>query len=82
MANYLIMPYAKNNQDPTPGSQMLGLSVGPTLLFTLDLGSVCLSTTKGCQTFRPPSGQGVGRRLEFKTKEVLKDLSARSLGAV
>ncbi|GFO28407.1 hypothetical protein PoB_005491200 [Plakobranchus ocellatus] len=30
--NYLIMPYAKNNRDPTPGSPMLGLSVGPTLL--------------------------------------------------
>ncbi|GFO21838.1 hypothetical protein PoB_004834300 [Plakobranchus ocellatus] len=30
MANYLIMPYAKNNQDPTTGSPMLGLSVGPT----------------------------------------------------
>ncbi|GFN82766.1 hypothetical protein PoB_000927200 [Plakobranchus ocellatus] len=26
------MPYAKNNQDPTHGSPMLGLSVGPTLL--------------------------------------------------
>ncbi|GFO41734.1 hypothetical protein PoB_006823900 [Plakobranchus ocellatus] len=26
MANYLIMSYAKNNQDPTPGSPMLGLS--------------------------------------------------------
>ncbi|GFO23090.1 hypothetical protein PoB_004959500 [Plakobranchus ocellatus] len=24
------MPYAKNNQDPTPGFPMLGLSVGPT----------------------------------------------------
>ncbi|GFO19083.1 hypothetical protein PoB_004558800 [Plakobranchus ocellatus] len=32
MANYLIMLYAKNNQDPTPGSPMLGLSVG--LAFT------------------------------------------------
>ncbi|GFO28203.1 hypothetical protein PoB_005470800 [Plakobranchus ocellatus] len=31
------MPYAKNNQDPTPGSPMLGLSVGPTLLFTNDI---------------------------------------------
>ncbi|GFO44098.1 hypothetical protein PoB_007060300 [Plakobranchus ocellatus] len=30
MANYLIMPYAKNNQDLTPGSSMLGLSMGPT----------------------------------------------------
>ncbi|GFN79714.1 hypothetical protein PoB_000622000 [Plakobranchus ocellatus] len=27
-----IMPYAKNNQDPAPGSPMLGLSVGPTML--------------------------------------------------
>ncbi|GFN86263.1 hypothetical protein PoB_001276900 [Plakobranchus ocellatus] len=34
MANYHIMPYAKNNQDPNPGSPMLGLSVEPTLLFT------------------------------------------------
>ncbi|GFO18791.1 hypothetical protein PoB_004529600 [Plakobranchus ocellatus] len=34
MANDLIMPYAKNNQDHTPSSSMLGLSVGPTLLFT------------------------------------------------
>ncbi|GFO39270.1 hypothetical protein PoB_006577500 [Plakobranchus ocellatus] len=33
MANYLTMPYAKNNQDPTPGSSMLGLSVG--LYFTV-----------------------------------------------
>ncbi|GFO09493.1 hypothetical protein PoB_003599800 [Plakobranchus ocellatus] len=33
MANYLIMPYAKISQDPTPGSPMFGLSVGPTLLF-------------------------------------------------
>ncbi|GFO33394.1 hypothetical protein PoB_005989900 [Plakobranchus ocellatus] len=32
MANYLIMPYAKNNQDPPPGSPMLGLSTGSTLL--------------------------------------------------
>ncbi|GFN86254.1 hypothetical protein PoB_001276000 [Plakobranchus ocellatus] len=32
MANYLIMPYAKNNQNPTPGSPMLGLRVRPTLL--------------------------------------------------
>ncbi|GFO49130.1 hypothetical protein PoB_007563500 [Plakobranchus ocellatus] len=28
MANYLIMRYAKNNQNPTPDSPMLGLSVG------------------------------------------------------
>ncbi|GFN90365.1 hypothetical protein PoB_001687100 [Plakobranchus ocellatus] len=28
------MPYAKNNQDPIPGSPMLGLSVGPTLLLS------------------------------------------------
>ncbi|GFO03359.1 hypothetical protein PoB_002986400 [Plakobranchus ocellatus] len=34
MANYPIMAYAKNNQDPTPGSPMLGLSVGPTLLYS------------------------------------------------
>ncbi|GFN88757.1 hypothetical protein PoB_001526300 [Plakobranchus ocellatus] len=27
-----IKPHAKNNQDPTPGSPMLGLSVGPNLL--------------------------------------------------
>ncbi|GFN75859.1 hypothetical protein PoB_000236500 [Plakobranchus ocellatus] len=27
MANYLIMPYAKNNQDPTPSSPMPGLRV-------------------------------------------------------
>ncbi|GFN97520.1 hypothetical protein PoB_002402600 [Plakobranchus ocellatus] len=27
------MPYAKNNQDPTSSSPMLGLSVGPTLLY-------------------------------------------------
>ncbi|GFO45933.1 hypothetical protein PoB_007243800 [Plakobranchus ocellatus] len=33
MANCLIMPYAKNNQDPTPGYPMLWLSVGLTLLF-------------------------------------------------
>ncbi|GFO49840.1 rho GTPase-activating protein 18, partial [Plakobranchus ocellatus] len=32
MANYLIMPYSKNNQNPTPGSPMLGSSVGPALL--------------------------------------------------
>ncbi|GFO42209.1 hypothetical protein PoB_006871400 [Plakobranchus ocellatus] len=32
IANYLIMPHAKNNQDPTTGSLMFGLSVGPTLL--------------------------------------------------
>ncbi|GFO18642.1 hypothetical protein PoB_004514700 [Plakobranchus ocellatus] len=29
----LQMPYDKNNQDPTSGSPMLGLSVGPTLLY-------------------------------------------------
>ncbi|GFO32589.1 hypothetical protein PoB_005909400 [Plakobranchus ocellatus] len=29
MANYIRMSYAKNNQDPTPGSPMLGLSMGP-----------------------------------------------------
>ncbi|GFO37887.1 anaphase-promoting complex subunit 4 [Plakobranchus ocellatus] len=29
MANYLIMPYAKNNQDPTPGSPLPGLSMPP-----------------------------------------------------
>ncbi|GFN82456.1 NADP dehydrogenase [ubiquinone] iron-sulfur protein 7, mitochondrial [Plakobranchus ocellatus] len=29
MANYLMTPYAKNNQDPTPGSPMLGLSLYP-----------------------------------------------------
>ncbi|GFO31816.1 hypothetical protein PoB_005832100, partial [Plakobranchus ocellatus] len=27
MANYLMMPYAKNNQNPTPCSPMLGLSL-------------------------------------------------------
>ncbi|GFO38706.1 hypothetical protein PoB_006521100 [Plakobranchus ocellatus] len=27
MANYLITPYAKNNQDPIPGSPMLVLSL-------------------------------------------------------
>ncbi|GFN82237.1 hypothetical protein PoB_000874300 [Plakobranchus ocellatus] len=32
MVNYLIIPYAKNNQDPTPGSPVLGPSMGPTLL--------------------------------------------------
>ncbi|GFO20062.1 hypothetical protein PoB_004656700 [Plakobranchus ocellatus] len=32
MTNYLIMLYAKNNQDFTPGSLMLGLGVRPTLL--------------------------------------------------
>ncbi|GFN77679.1 mbt domain-containing protein 1 [Plakobranchus ocellatus] len=38
MANYLKMPYAKNNQDPTPGSPTLRLSMGPTLLyFTITL---------------------------------------------
>ncbi|GFN83258.1 hypothetical protein PoB_000976400 [Plakobranchus ocellatus] len=26
MVNYLMMPYAKNNQDPTPGSPTLGLN--------------------------------------------------------
>ncbi|GFO28877.1 hypothetical protein PoB_005538200 [Plakobranchus ocellatus] len=31
MANYLIMPYAKNKQDLTHDSPILGLSVGPTL---------------------------------------------------
>ncbi|GFO00429.1 hypothetical protein PoB_002693400 [Plakobranchus ocellatus] len=35
MANYLKMPYVKNNQDPPPGSVMFGLSVGPTLLVSL-----------------------------------------------
>ncbi|GFN82768.1 hypothetical protein PoB_000927400 [Plakobranchus ocellatus] len=30
MAKYLLMPSTKNNQDLTPGSPMLGLSVGPT----------------------------------------------------
>ncbi|GFO19294.1 hypothetical protein PoB_004579900 [Plakobranchus ocellatus] len=29
------MPYAKNNQDDTPGSPMLGLSVEPTLLYSI-----------------------------------------------
>ncbi|GFO05181.1 hypothetical protein PoB_003168600 [Plakobranchus ocellatus] len=33
MANYLIKPYAKNIQGPSPGSPMLGLRVGPTLHF-------------------------------------------------
>ncbi|GFO49993.1 hypothetical protein PoB_007649800 [Plakobranchus ocellatus] len=37
MANYLIKPYAKNNQDPTPGSPMLGQSVEPTLLTLFNL---------------------------------------------
>ncbi|GFO29287.1 1-phosphatidylinositol 4,5-bisphosphate phosphodiesterase delta-4, partial [Plakobranchus ocellatus] len=32
------MPYAKNIQDPIPGSPMLGLSVGPILLFTAHVG--------------------------------------------
>ncbi|GFO24069.1 hypothetical protein PoB_005057400 [Plakobranchus ocellatus] len=31
MESYLIMPCVKNNQDPTPGSLMLGLSMGPRL---------------------------------------------------
>ncbi|GFO14566.1 RNA-directed DNA polymerase from mobile element jockey [Plakobranchus ocellatus] len=42
MANCLIMPYAKNNQDSTPGSPMLGLSVGSTLLFKTYVWSVLL----------------------------------------
>ncbi|GFN74325.1 hypothetical protein PoB_000083100 [Plakobranchus ocellatus] len=37
MANYLIMPYAKNNQDSTPVSPMLVPSVGPTLLYVVDM---------------------------------------------
>ncbi|GFO30002.1 hypothetical protein PoB_005650700 [Plakobranchus ocellatus] len=45
MANYLIMPYANNNQDPTPGSPMFGLSVGPTLHFIHNhLLHVCASS--------------------------------------
>ncbi|GFO02600.1 hypothetical protein PoB_002910500 [Plakobranchus ocellatus] len=32
MANYLIMPYDKNNRDLTPGSPMLGLSVNKQML--------------------------------------------------
>ncbi|GFO22168.1 hypothetical protein PoB_004867300 [Plakobranchus ocellatus] len=35
MANYLILPYARNIQDPTPGTPMFRLSVGPTLLFDI-----------------------------------------------
>ncbi|GFO30024.1 hypothetical protein PoB_005652900 [Plakobranchus ocellatus] len=42
MANYLIMPCAMNNQDPIPGSPILGLSVGPTLLL--------LTSSSGQQT--------------------------------
>ncbi|GFO03336.1 collagen alpha-4(vi) chain [Plakobranchus ocellatus] len=51
MANYLIMPNGKNNQDLTPGSPKLGLSVRPTLLYTdkPKLMSHCfLVTLLGC----------------------------------
>ncbi|GFO31760.1 hypothetical protein PoB_005826500 [Plakobranchus ocellatus] len=37
------MPYAKNNQDPTPGSPMLGLSVGPTLLLVILQGNTVMN---------------------------------------
>ncbi|GFN96948.1 craniofacial development protein 2-like [Plakobranchus ocellatus] len=36
MANYLIMPYAKNNQNPAPGSPTLVRSVGTTLLYFVE----------------------------------------------
>ncbi|GFO21536.1 hypothetical protein PoB_004804100 [Plakobranchus ocellatus] len=52
MANYLIMPYAKNNQNPTPGSPMLGLNVGPTLLFIPSLrGDACNLQRAVCSRF-------------------------------
>ncbi|GFN79163.1 LOW QUALITY PROTEIN: hypothetical protein PoB_000566900 [Plakobranchus ocellatus] len=41
MANYLKMPYAKNNQDPTPGSPTLRLSMGPTLLYFYLSDTLC-----------------------------------------
>ncbi|GFN89395.1 hypothetical protein PoB_001590100 [Plakobranchus ocellatus] len=47
-ANYLIMPYAKNNQDPTPGSTMHGLSVGPFLLLFIRCGSLDLRFVSSC----------------------------------
>ncbi|GFO40305.1 hypothetical protein PoB_006681000 [Plakobranchus ocellatus] len=34
MANYLRIPYAKNNQDPVLDSPMLATSVGPILLYS------------------------------------------------
>ncbi|GFN95801.1 hypothetical protein PoB_002230700 [Plakobranchus ocellatus] len=40
------MPYAKNNQDLTPGSPMFGLSVVPTLLYFSYVQPFCIGSDK------------------------------------
>ncbi|GFN75949.1 hypothetical protein PoB_000245500 [Plakobranchus ocellatus] len=60
MANYLIKPNAKNNQDPTPGSPMFELSVGPTLLYLLIFrrGSCAVTeTVPFCNGFNFPNSE-------------------------
>ncbi|GFN78949.1 hypothetical protein PoB_000545500 [Plakobranchus ocellatus] len=82
MANYLTMLNTKNNHDPTPGSPMLGLSVGPTLfngtpntsLFSPQQGDLRLSG--------PPSGQGAGGGARTRDRKVPADLRADSLATV
>ncbi|GFO27226.1 hypothetical protein PoB_005373100 [Plakobranchus ocellatus] len=46
MANFLILQYAKNNQDPTPGSPMLGLIVSSTLLYFYQLVTFFIRSSK------------------------------------
>ncbi|GFO01851.1 hypothetical protein PoB_002835600 [Plakobranchus ocellatus] len=70
MANYLIMPYAKNNQDPTPDSQMLRLNVGPSL-------SCYSSPQQGdLRLLGPPSGRGADGRARTRDRRVPADLRA------
>ncbi|GFN86250.1 hypothetical protein PoB_001275600 [Plakobranchus ocellatus] len=74
MANYLIMPFAKINQNPTPGYPRLGLSVGPTLLVVKDwkfefvnvrsdqLHAQASPQQGDLRLSGPPSGQGSNSR--------------------
>ncbi|GFO28814.1 hypothetical protein PoB_005531900 [Plakobranchus ocellatus] len=84
MANYLIMPHAKNNQDPTPGSPMLGLSVGPTLIFTFRRGlvavdeagiwlirpEICRDISVAGSSLPPVPGSMVATKSEITSKEL------------
>ncbi|GFN75790.1 hypothetical protein PoB_000229600 [Plakobranchus ocellatus] len=62
MANYLIMPYAKNNQDPTPGSPTPGPGMGLSLLLNLPTKQGGLRLSFPCQAKETVTGSNPRRK--------------------
>ncbi|GFO49732.1 hypothetical protein PoB_007623700 [Plakobranchus ocellatus] len=90
------MPYAKNNQDPTHGSAMLGKSVGPTLLYFFMLCILQLQVNSLSAGFLyiasphqgdlrlsgRPSGQGASGGARTRDRRIPADLRVDSLPTV